>query len=302
MEEFGYDLFNLRISQISHSINKNYIGEDRIITGFNLSNRELRSSSVLSYCISEKYLDIALKNQKVKALVIPEELYEKIESNARNRYSFIISNTPEPVFYRLFINAYKNVLMSYNWKTDIGNTIIQKGAVIEDGVILGKNVIVGSNSVIKSGSIIGDNVIIDSGSVIGCNGFQMVKDENGVNMTIPHIGRVLIGDNVSIGSNVSIARSLFDGFTFIGNNTKINNLVHIAHNCTIGDNCVITANCTMFGSSELKSNVWLAPNSCIMNRVVVGKNAFIGASALVNRDVPEGWTMIGIPARRLEKK
>ncbi|NLI35975.1 MAG: UDP-3-O-(3-hydroxymyristoyl) glucosamine N-acyltransferase [Bacteroidales bacterium] len=292
----GYNLIDIHLSEAASLVNLKIIGNDININGLNLSNREVQSSSVLSYCTSTRYLNKAISNKQVKALIIPNAIYKDLSTEYKSGMSFIISDTPEYTFYTIFIKLSLSKYPRYSWNTDFKNAIISKGAIIEKGVLLGNNVIIGNNSVIKSGSIIGDNVNIGACSVIGGNGFQLIKDDNGVNMSIPHVGRVFIGTNVSIGDNTTISKSLFEGFTSVGNNSKIDNHVHIAHNCIIGDNCVLTANCSMFGSSELETNVWLAPNSAIMNKVIVGSNAFIGASSFVSRNVKPGSRMFGIPA------
>ena len=56
---------------------------------------------------------------------------------------------------------------------------------------------------------------------------------------IPHIGKVVIEDNVEIGSCTTVDRGMIDN-TF-ESNCKIDNLVHIAHNVTIGSNTAIAA-------------------------------------------------------------
>ena len=56
--------------------------------------------------------------------------------------------------------------------------------------------------------------------------FIPIKDRN---LKFPHIGRVLIDDNVEIASGCTIARGSVDD-TEIGKNTYLDNQVHLAHN------------------------------------------------------------------------
>lgn len=297
----GYGLLDLRLSKIAELLGLPVVGEDIAIDGLNLSNREIQSSSVLSYSMSLKYARKAFGNPKVKALIITSSMYAELSADEKQSCSFIIDEFPESTFYELFIMLSASSYPCYTWKTNTKDAIIMDGAIVNDGVILGKNVTIGHNSVIGSGTIIGDNVTIGSCSVIGGEGFQLIKDANGMNMSIPHVGRVKIGNNVSIGDNSTISKSLFEGFTSVGDYTKVDNHVHIAHNCIVGKNCVLTANCTMFGSSELKDGVWVSPNAAIMNRVVVGANAFIGASSFVSRNVKPGTRMFGVPAINIDE-
>lgn len=297
----GYDLLDLRLSEITGLSGLSFVGDDIMINGLNLSNREILSSSVLSYCTSLKYVRKAFSNPKVKALVITASMYDELSDAERQSRSFIIDEFPESTFYTLLIKLSDSHYPHYTWKTDIKNATVMDGAVVEDGVVLGENVLIGNNSVIKSGTIIGNNVTIGACSVIGGEGFQLIKDIRGMNMSIPHVGRVKIGNNVSIGDNSTISKSLFEGFTSIGDYTKIDNHVHIAHNCTVGKNNVLAANCTLFGSCELRDNVWVAPNAAVMNRVVVDNNAFIGACSFISRNVKSGARMFGVPATNIDE-
>ena len=131
---------------------------------------------------------------------------------------------------------------------------------------------------------------------IGGSGFGFVKDENGTWLEIPHIGRVVIGDNVRIGSNCCIDRGTIDD-TIIGDGTKIDNMVHIAHNCKIGRNVIICAGVTFCGSVTIEDDVWLAPGTLIKEGVTIGKGAKTGLGAVVIEDVKPGALVYGCPAK-----
>lgn len=293
---------SVRLSEIASFLEMSFLGEDVLLDGFNLSNRNIIADSVISYCANEQYLRIATKNEKVKALIIPESLYKHVDESMKEWLSFIVCDNPEWAFYRAFIHfVEENKYPRYDWKTEKNGATLLPGAIVEDGVFLGKNVVIGSNSVIKSGTIIGNNVTIGACTVIGCDGFQLIKDDMGINHTIPHVGRTYIGNDVSIGDNVTISCSLFEGCTEIGNSVKIDCQVHIGHNCSVGDNSVITANSTMFGSSSIGNNVWISPHCSIMNRVHVGDGSFICACSFVWRDVKPGVKMGGNPAHRIKE-
>ena len=75
---------------------------------------------------------------------------------------------------------------------------------------------------------IGQRVRIQAGSVIGSSGFGYVFDGVG-HRHLPHVGTVIVEDDVEIGANVTIDRATL-GATIIGQGTKLDNLVHIAHN------------------------------------------------------------------------
>ena len=82
-------------------------------------------------------------------------------------------------------------------------------------VTIGENVSIGSNCLLYPGvfinhdTIIGDNVIIHPNAVIGSDGFGLYRDENSW-VKMPHVGSVVIEDNVEIGSGTTIDRGMID--------------------------------------------------------------------------------------------
>ena len=302
MEQLPKVTINVRLSEIASFLGCSFKGEDLLLDGFNLSNREIEADCVISYCAAEKYFRKAKKNIKVKALIVPSNLFEVLSDEDRVAFSFIVVDNPEWSFYRAFIDVVNKIDLKSSYESIIPeDAVIQQGAVVENGVVLGHNVVIGSNSVIKAGTIIGDNVTIGCCSVIGGEGFQLIKDDKGINHTIPHIGRTFIGNNVSIGDNTVVTRSLFEGYTRIMENAKVDNFVHVSHNCIVGENSVVTAYTSMFGSSSLGKNVWIAPQSAIMNRVHVGDGSFVCACSFVCVDVKPGIKVGGNPAQRIKE-
>ena len=69
----------------------------------------------------------------------------------------------------------------------------------------------------------------------------------------------------------------------------------------IGENCILAQNVTLAkhkgGAPTLMNNVYVGHGSIIMGGVKIGKNSFIGALSLVNKDVPDNAIVAGIPAR-----
>lgn len=151
-----------------------------------------------------------------------------------------------------------------------------------------------------SNAKIGKNVIIGAGTVIGSEGFGYMPDEKGKLVQFPHIGGVIIEDDVEIGANVCIDRGAL-GDTIIGRGTKIDNLVHVAHNVKIGKNCQIICLVGIGGSVEIGDNSFVGISASIRNQVKIGKNVIIGMGAVVIKDVPDNMTVAGNPASPIPK-
>ena len=195
-------------------------------------------------------------------------------------------------------------------------TGIAATAVVAPDVKIGRNVSIGDHCRIGAGCEIGDDTeirhrvtiaarvrigarcVIKSGAVIGEEGFGFEKDDEGSNLRIPHVGGVTIGDDVEIGCNTVVCGGTLEPTT-IEDHVKIDDLVFIAHNCTIGRNTLIIACAEVSGSAQLGEGVWIGPNATILNKIKLGKRAFIGAHAVVVRDCDENTIYAGVPAKAL---
>ena len=190
-----------------------------------------------------------------------------------------------------------NVLIGKNVK--IGkSSVIGSNTIIEQNVLIGKNCTIGSQIMIKN-SIIGNNVVIQDGSKIGLKGFGFIplKDKN---LRIPHIGKVILEDNVEIGASCTIDRGSIDE-TKIGKNTFLDNQVHMAHNVKLGENCMIAGQVGFAGSSTLGNSVSIGGQAGISGHLKIGNNVKIGGGSGVVKDIEDNTTVIGYPAVSLKE-
>lgn len=175
---------------------------------------------------------------------------------------------------------------------------IGPGAVIGPGVLIGRDCLIGANAVIGF-ALLGDRVSIAAGAVLGEAGFGAAVGPTGM-VDLPQLGRVVIQDNVTIGANSCVDRGAF-GDTTVGENTKIDNLVHVAHNVRVGRNCVLAAYTGISGSTVVGDGVAFGGKAGVADHLKIGSRASIGAAASVFKDVPEGETWTGFPARPLKR-
>lgn len=180
------------------------------------------------------------------------------------------------------------------------NVRIGPFSVIGPDVSIGPGTRIGSNCHIEHAEI-GRDVTIANSVTVGGVGFGYEDDPTtGAVLQFPHIGGVRIGDRVEIGSSTCLDRGSI-GDTIVGDDCKIDNLIHIAHNVRMGERCKVIALAIVGGSVTLGDDVWVAPAAAIRDWRNVGEKAVVGLGAVVTRDVPDGETVVGNPAKPIPK-
>jgi len=145
-----------------------------------------------------------------------------------------------------------------------------------------------------------DTAIVDEGAQIGNNTkiWYWVHISSGA----------VIGDNCILGQNVFVGNKVV-----IGNNVKIQNNVSVYDNVTIEDDVFCGPSMVFtnvynprafinrkseFKDTLVKRGATLGANCTIVCGVTIGEYAFIGAGAVVNKDVPAFALMLGVPAKQ----
>ena len=249
---------------------------------------------------SKKFLNIVPKNSipievtnvllsvaKITSLFYPDALNDNLNLDVHYVDKKKYSN----------LKLGKNVLFGKNVK--IGkNCSIGHNTIIESNVKIGNNCNIGNNVILKN-TIIGNDTNILDGAIVGKKGFGFYPNSK-KNIRYPHVGSVIIGDNVEIGCNNTIDRgSLSD--TTIGDGTFIDNQVHIAHNVKIGKNCIITGQVGFAGSSSIGNSVMIGGQAGISGHITIGDNVQIGGGSGVIKDIPSNNKVMGYPAKNIRK-
>jgi UDP-3-O-[3-hydroxymyristoyl] glucosamine N-acyltransferase len=165
---------------------------------------------------------------------------------------------------------------------------------------IGDGSVVHGNCHIHDGVRIGRNVVIQAGCVIGGEGFSFERDEEGRLHKFPHVGGVVIEDDVEIQVLTNVDRGTL-GDTIIRRGAKIDTFCHIAHNCDIGEDTMVVAHAMLGGSLKVGRRCWLGPATVFRDGLSIGDDAYVGLGALVVKDVEPGAHVMGAPARDIEE-
>jgi UDP-3-O-[3-hydroxymyristoyl] glucosamine N-acyltransferase len=175
---------------------------------------------------------------------------------------------------------------------------IGAGAVIGPGVEIGADTRIGPRAVIQC-TLVGERCEIYAGAVLGEAGFGLAPDGD-VLISIPHVGRVIIEDDVTIGANSTVDRGML-GDTRLGRNCRIDNLCHIAHNVQVGPYAVMAAFAGISGSVTVGAGAQFGGRVGVADHLVIGDGARLAADAAVMRGVPAGETWAGSPAQPIQR-
>jgi len=152
---------------------------------------------------------------------------------------------------------------------------------------------------IGDGTLVSTGAIVFAGSTIGAR--VILGDQSCVRE------RVAIGDDVVVGRG-----SLVENDTTIGDGTRIQADAYITAYSTLEEDvfiapCVVTTNDNFMGRTEKRKELMRGPTirrsarvgggAVLCPGVEIGEEAFVGAGAVVTRDVPARKVVVGSPAR-----
>ncbi|WP_043363687.1 UDP-3-O-(3-hydroxymyristoyl)glucosamine N-acyltransferase [Belnapia sp. F-4-1] len=165
---------------------------------------------------------------------------------------------------------------------------------IAEGVVIGPDCRIGAHASL-SHALLGARVYVYPGARIGQEGFSFAPTAAGF-LSVPHLGRVVLGDDVEVGANTTIDRGS-TGDTTIEAGSRLDNLVQIGHNVQLGRCCAVVAQVGIAGSAVLGDFVQIGGQAGVAGHLSIGQGARIGAQSGVMSDVPAGATVVGSPAQ-----
>lgn len=104
-----------------------------------------------------------------------------------------------------------------------------------------------------------------------------------------------IGEHCSVQTNVTITDP---AYTRLGNNVRLTGCTLFGHDGSVNMlNRAYGLKLDRVGKIDILDNVFVGHGAILLPGVTIGPNAIVAANAVVNRDVPPGSIVAGIPAR-----
>jgi acetyltransferase-like isoleucine patch superfamily enzyme len=190
-------------------------------------------------------------------------------------------------------------------------TVLGEGVRVLEGAVVGKQPSLSPRSTAKRDPLppaeVGDGTIVSTGAIVFAGA---------------RIGaRVILGDQscvrerVEVGDDVVLGRgSLIENDTTVGARTKIQADAYVTAYTTLEEDvfiapCVVTTNDNFMGRTERRHALVAGPTvrrgarvgggAILCPGIEVGEEAFVGAGAVVTKDVPPRKVVVGNPARVL---
>jgi len=107
--------------------------------------------------------------------------------------------------------------------------------------------------------------------------------------------RLGFGTQVLMGSRVQHGAS-------IGDWCIVNTATVVEHDCRIGANAHVAPGAVLCGGVTVGEGAFIGAGSVIKEGVTIGSHATVGLGAVVISHVPEGQTVVGVPARGINVK
>ena len=190
-------------------------------------------------------------------------------------------------------------------------TVLGEGVKVLEGAVVGKQPTLSPRSTAKREPLppaeLGDGTIVSTGAIVFAG---------------THVGaRVILGgqscvrERVRVGDDVVLGRgSLIENDTTVGARTKIQAGAYVTAYATLEEDvfiapCVVTTNDNFMGRTERRHELIEGPTirrgarigggAILCPAVEIGEEAFVGAGAVVTKDVPPRMLVVGNPARVL---
>lgn len=110
--------------------------------------------------------------------------------------------------------------------------------------------------------------------------------------------RAIVSPYAVIGNGaVILAGAVVNAFAVVGKSCVINSNAVVEHDVKLFDGVHICPGANVAGGVIIEEASWIGIGSCIKQLVHIGKNVIVGAGAVVVKNIPDGVTVVGSPAK-----
>jgi sugar O-acyltransferase (sialic acid O-acetyltransferase NeuD family) len=100
---------------------------------------------------------------------------------------------------------------------------------------------------------------------------------------------------------VVMAQAVVNSGATVGRAVIINSSAIVEHDCEVADAVHVSPGATLTGAVRIGERAWVGAGAVVLLHRIVGCDAVVGAGAVVTRDVGDGETVVGVPARVIHR-
>ncbi len=112
----------------------------------------------------------------------------------------------------------------------------------------------------------------------------------------------VVSPSAKIGAGAFVGpRAVVHTLATVGPHAIVNTGAIIEHECQIGENAHLAPGSIVAGRASVGPDTLVGVGAVLLPGVRVGAACVVGAGAIVRHDVPDGETVVGVPARAIER-
>lgn len=214
----------------------------------------------------------------------------------------LVSQHPRTLFIRVMgaILAenpidYPRTTAQIEAQVSLGEGLIEPSATVMHGTRIGAGCVIEAGAILRPGVILEDGVHVKTGAILGSSGAAIAVTD-GQTVSQPHLGTLIVGAGTEIGSQSNLVRGIF-GATVLGQRCVIGNQVNIGHNCGLGQGVWVGAGTIVGGYTTVGHFTNIGMGSLCKNGLSIGANCNIAMGSCVIKNLPDGKSCIGNPAK-----
>jgi len=160
--------------------------------------------------------------------------------------------------------------------------------------------VIGGTSLVERDWKRGSNVIVAIGDNVVRRRLSLrLKVEYGV----ARAPSAVLGMGVRVGHGAMILPSAVVNIqTVVGNHAILNTSCSVDHDCQIGDFAHVAPGCHLGGDVTVGEGTFLGVGSTVIPGIRIGRWSIVGGGSVVNKDIPDNCTAVGVPARVIKTR